>query len=158
MEELVKFALIVGGIPLNNNEILAKNIMDNLFKKGIECMWYISNTSNSIYIALDNGAIGSIRISDHISGTSETNCYRYNVLTSLSTQNVLKWGNSTMYLFPVNDINIMIEYISMDKQNRLTHFGELGYNRYKRMMLSKYLYHKKGWKLYVPGKEILEEV
>lgn len=140
-----------------NNEtmILANKVMTKLFIKGIECSYHKANTG-TIYIKLDHGSIGTLRISNHKEYPHDIDKrHRYNLRFDIDKMSCYSVGNQTCYLFPIKDIDLMVSYIYMDKQNRVENFGNLGYNRYKAMMLHNAIITNK-WNYFVPNKDILK--
>jgi hypothetical protein len=108
-----------------NHKKLASKIIRTLKREGAVIHRYDAHSSNSIYIKIDAGICGSIRISDH-KGKKHL-AYRYNLLTNIKEFDVIK-EPYVRYFYPADDIDIMIGNIIAYRQEKIAeHHGELFY-------------------------------
>jgi hypothetical protein len=103
---------------LTHKEI-AKRIIKVLKREGAVVHRYDAFTSNSIYIKIDAGIVGTVRISDHLSNKGRKKLgYRYNLLTNLDEFYVQKEPN-VRYFYPTQDLDIMIGNILARREAKL---------------------------------------
>lgn len=106
----------------------ANYIIENLKREDIKIMRYNSITTDSIYLKLDDGVIGSLRISDH-PGKRHLK-YKYNLILGGSYSKYVQ-GDITRYFFPFREIGTLVAKIMWDKSNILSKYGA---NTYKDFM------------------------
>ena len=86
---------------------IADDIKFTLKQMGFRVLYYKAMTTNSHYIKVDGGIVGSIRISDHRSFKSENKWfYRFNILTSLDQKMILLSDDTrktTQHFYPATD-------------------------------------------------------
>lgn len=86
---------------------IAKRIVRVLKREGAVVHRYDASSSNSIYIKVDGGVVGTIRIADHYSTKKRKHLgYRYNLLTQLDEFTFDK--DPVRYYYPERDLDIMI--------------------------------------------------
>lgn len=87
---------------------IAKRIIRVMKREGAVIHRYDARSSNSIYIKIDAGLVGTVRISDHLSNGSRKKLgYRYNLLTNLEEFEIQKEPN-VRYFYPTKDLDILI--------------------------------------------------
>lgn len=102
-------------------------IIEQLKLHEIKIMRYDSYTSSSVYLKLDDGVLGSIRISNH-RGKKHLR-YKYNLTTERRRYYYDDKG-VMRYFFPIGDIELLIQKILEDKQLTLQKYGESNYLKY----------------------------
>lgn len=122
-------------------KVICKDAADYLIKKlkahGFTIMRYDSYGTNSIYLKLDEGVTGSIRISDH-RGKKHLK-YRYNLLIGCRREkhafNKKNPGgyNSVYerYFFPMQDVDMLVAKCLYDRQVRVEKYGWHNYNIFR---------------------------
>ncbi|MNN67431.1 hypothetical protein D3C81_1830650 [compost metagenome] len=92
---------------------------------------YNAYSTNSVYLKLDYGVCNSIRFSDH-AGKKHL-AYRYNLLTDIEKMNDERneRGLKRSY-YPVNWLDVMLQDIVRDREEKLRNYGEDLYARYMR--------------------------
>lgn len=105
----------------------AEFLVEQLKAKGIRVMRYDSYSSNSVYLKLDDGVLGTIRISDH-RGKKHLK-YKYNLIKDEKRRKQVDRG-VTRYYFPMRDIELLAEKIMYDKSQILTKWGDSAYNNF----------------------------
>lgn len=122
-------------------------------KEGIVVMRYDAITTNSTYLKLDDGVLGTLRVSDH-KGRDKLK-YKYNLtLGSIREQ---KYENRTVQVFaPFQDIELLWQRILSDRQELAYKYGS-SYEQYMRKnreqnqgkagFWSKAKYVQKKWRL-----------
>lgn len=108
----------------------AEYLVTKLKAMGFTVMRYDSYTSNSIYLKLDEGVTGTIRISDH-RGKKHLQ-YRYNLLTGQKNleQETSSRGVEQFYI-PMHYIDQLISKVIYDRQERIDKYGIVNYNLYR---------------------------
>lgn len=113
------------------NEEMIKCAADYLvaeFKKqGFTVLRYDAMTSLSVYLKLDDGVSGSIRISDH-EGKKHLR-YRYNLIKD---SNLYKKEDKgvTRYFFPMREIKLLVDKVVYDRNQLYMKFGRGKYNSF----------------------------
>lgn len=114
------------------NKVICIEAAEYLIKKlkhlGFTILRYNSYSSNSIYLKLDEGVTGTIRISDH-RGKKHLK-YRYNLILK-HEQRLETRGGYDMYYFPMQSIDLLIQKAVYDRQQRIEKYGILNYNKYR---------------------------
>lgn len=95
------------------NKEIAENIINYLKDLGISIHIYYAFSTNSIYIKLDYGTLGSIRISDHKG--KEKYHYKYNVRTDITEC----YSEDKSNFYPANKIDILICDILIEHNGKI---------------------------------------
>lgn len=102
-------------------------LVKELKKDGFTITKYEAYSSNSVYLKIDDGAIGTIRISDHY-GKKHLK-YRYNLIKGeKESRRVLDGGVERFYL-PMRLIDVLVAKINYDKKMKVRKYGEDNYER-----------------------------
>lgn len=116
-----------------DKQIITKKAADYVVSKckglGFQVMRYDAYSSNSVYLKLDDGVVGTIRISDH-RGKKHLR-YKYNLIKGCYRHKRNDKGIDR-YFFPMSDIEILIEKLVYDRQVLKDKYGE-NYGKYMRM-------------------------
>lgn len=122
-------------------------------KEGIVVMRYDAITTNSTYLKLDDGVLGTLRVSDH-KGRDKLK-YKYNL--TLGSVREQRYENSTVQVFaPFQDIELLWQRILSDRQELAYKYGDRykqfmdknrGQNKGKAGFWSKAKYVQKKWRL-----------
>lgn len=117
---------------------IAKRIIRVMKREGAIVHRYDARSSNSIYIKIDAGIVGTIRISDHLStGGRKKLGYRYNLLTNLNEFHINKVPN-VRYFYPTKDLDIMIGNILARREALLSEsHGDFIYQQHVRNEIHK---------------------
>ncbi len=105
---------------------LTNAVVKRLKKVGIVCPIRRSKTSVSVYLDLDYGALGKLRISDHVSPDSSD--YQYNLVTR-SRSDALAIDLSVSGLSYADDVDRLIRSIKQDRETVVRDIGEQEYQR-----------------------------
>lgn len=122
-------------------------------KEGIVVMRYDAITTNSTYLKLDDGVLGTLRVSDH-KGRDKLK-YKYNLtLGSIRKQT---YENRTVQVFaPFQDIELLWQRVLSDRQELAYKYGDKyvqymeknrANNKGKAGFWSKAKYVQKKWRL-----------
>ena len=95
-------------------------------KEGIVVMRYDAYSSDSVYLKLDDGVLGTIRISDH-KGKKHLK-YKYNLILGSPRKRTVENGTKRLYV-PFQDIALLWEAIQRDKASLVRRHGEM-YEQY----------------------------
>jgi hypothetical protein len=113
---------------MKENQHISKKIITELKKYGLVIQMYEASTSNSIYLKLDYGIAGSIRISDHHSHKAEFP-YRYNILKYFSEpMEIATLSGQKQFFYSWKDVNLLIEHILKERLVRRKTNGIYQYN------------------------------
>lgn len=96
---------------------LADEIQVELVKRGFTVHRYDAFTSKSVYLKLDYGACGSIRISDH-RGYKHLH-YMWNIGTWIERQRHENHRVKPRHFYPVADAGAMVEAICALRESRI---------------------------------------
>lgn len=110
----------------------AQYLIDELKANGMIVMRYDSTTTKSIYLKIDDGALGTIRISDH-EGKPHL-AYKYNLVAG-TKRRIVNVNDRCRYYCPLADIVMLKDKLIYDKQLMINRLGFNGYQA--RMALSK---------------------
>lgn len=121
----------------------ADYLVEQLKIHKIKVMRYDAYTTNSVYLKLDDGVIGSIRISDH-KGKKHLR-YKYNLIKGSNRYKRNDKG-VTRYYVPMRDIELLVQKILYDKQQLLKQHGEFTYLKYMKQNRARGKESKGFWK------------
>lgn len=112
--------------PEETIQAAAEHLIKEIKKYDITVLRYDSMTSNSVYLKLDDGLLGTVRISDH-HGKPNLH-YRYNMLLGLvdSMEKVIV-DDKEKYYFPFRLIEAMVAKITYDRDRRKKRLGVIPY-------------------------------
>ena len=103
---------------ISKEKRIAKKIKEMLNERGFIVNMHVSKRTRSVYLKIDNGACGKIRISDH-----------KNNLTSCKF-NVIKNYNGKRYEYTNGVLKKIVLDVEIERANIITQYG---YNSYKKM-------------------------
>lgn len=101
-------------------------LIEQLKKRNVVIQRYDSFSSKSIYLKLDFGVAGTIRISDHAG--KEHLKYRFNLQSNLKNRTHHKKTNQ--HFFPTKQINNMLFTILKERDERIEQYGREAYLNY----------------------------
>jgi hypothetical protein len=105
---------------------IEREIIDCLCNLGIAIHVYHAYSTSSIYIKLDYGALGSIRISDH--NGKERYHYKYNVRTDIEEC----YSEDRRNFYPASKVNVLLCDILLDYHDKINQRQYLiSRNKYK---------------------------
>lgn len=117
---------------MNSNESLikvAEDIQTLLKKNGFTIHRYNSYSSNSIYLKVDFGLAGSIRISDHV-GKGYLN-YTFNVGTDIKEYREEQGKYGVRYFIPENRLELLLPLVNKIYKSKITKYSKHWYNNKK---------------------------
>lgn len=117
---------------MNSNESLikvAEDIQILLKKNDFIIHRYNSYSSNSIYLKVDFGLAGSIRISDHV-GKGYLN-YTFNVGTDIKEYREEQGKYGVRYFIPENRLELLLPLVNKIYKSKITKYGKHWYNNKK---------------------------
>lgn len=120
------------------HKLLARKIIRALKKQGAVIHRYDASSSNSIYLKIDSGICGSIRISDHM-GKRKMN-YRYNLLTNIETTSSMK-DPFERFFYPAEQVDLMIAEIIRYRELKMAEYHGAWF--YKAAVQGKAFKHRK---------------
>lgn len=112
-----------GGLTIRS---VAHVMVHFLQSQGIKAMRYDAYSTNSIYLKLDYGVCGPLRISDHPG--YEWLKYRFNVIKGKRGRRYSR--GRYIYGMTVQDLNTMCKDIVTLKQQRMQKYGYFRYQQY----------------------------
>lgn len=107
----------------------ADYLLKEFKKRGFTVMKFDAITTNSVYLKLDEGVGGSIRISDH-PGKKHLK-YKYNLVVGSKLEKKMD-GNIERYYFPMNQIELLVEKACYDKRMRVQQYGQESYDNFRK--------------------------
>lgn len=123
-----------------NKEIEVSNkLIKDLKKQGFKIHRYYAKTTKSIYLKLDYGVCGGIRISDH-KGKKK---YRYK-FNLIKKYNGIKQVNDRGYIrlfYDYNKTKELLNDVQNEKKSKINRYGLYNYQKYMRKN-SKYNIYK----------------
>ena len=117
---------------MNSKESLikvAEDIQILLKKNDFIIHRYNSYSSNSIYLKVDFGLAGSIRISDHV-GKGYLN-YTFNVGTDIKEYREEQGKYGIKYFIPENRLELLLPLVNKIYKSKITKYGKHWYNNKK---------------------------
>ena len=110
---------------MNKEKKIAKKLTNMLYKRGFLVKQHKSKTSKSIYLKIDNGAIPTIRISDH-KRWNYGNC-KYNVIRDYNgVRNEIVKGKIFKY-YKFTNVGNLISDIEKERANTIVKHGYAWY-------------------------------
>ena len=128
---------------ISKEKRIAKKIKEMLNKRGFIVNMQVSKDSKSIYLKIDNGACGKIRISDHKNNL--TSC-KFNMIKDYSGRRSEYKNGVFKKFYNYNSVGRLVSDIEIERSNLITKYG---YNSYRRIRDKKktnsyyYNFHKK---------------
>ena len=113
-------------------------------KNGIIVMRYDSMSSNSVYLRLDEGLLGTIRISDHKSKKRAK--HRYNLLVNGRTYVKHNGDGLTQYFTSLKNIEQLFRRILKEREFLKKAYLPFRYRHYMRVNKSNALKHTRFWR------------
>lgn len=122
-----------------NQEIeISNKIIKELKEKGFQLNKYHAKKTKSIYIKLDFGVCGGIRISDH-NGRKKYK-YKFNLIKQYEGPKE-KMDRGTVRLFyDYNNTSDLIEDVEKEKKNKISKYGLNNYKEYMKINSQDELY------------------
>lgn len=108
---------------------VAESLVHRLKAKGYIVQYYESKTTNSIYLKLDYGVGGSIRLSDHL-GKGKLR-YTFNVLDGVPERVVVLDRGVKRYFYNFSELDLLVFDIEANKAGKIASFG---LDKYKQAM------------------------
>lgn len=103
-------------------------LVERLVAEGCRVMVYKAKSTSSCYIKIDDGAAGSIRISDH-KGKSHLS-YKYNLILGTARRKEQGYLNASRYFAPFQDIELLLRIILKERNATLNKYGASAYRSF----------------------------
>ena len=103
-------------------------LITQLKSEGFSVMRYDSITTNSVYLKLDDGVGGSIRISDH-EGKKQYS-YKYNLIKGNALTKLIDGKGIERFYFPMREIELLIKKVIYDREQILIKYGQRNYQKF----------------------------
>ena len=112
---------------ISKEKRIAKKIKEMLNERGFIVNMHVSKRTRSVYLKIDNGACGKIRISDHKNNL--TSC-KFNVIKNYNGKRYEYTNGVLKKYYNYNCINKIVLDVEIERANIITQYG---YNSYKKM-------------------------
>lgn len=99
----------------------AEYVIERLKSAACKVMRYDSYSTNSVYLKIDDGVAGTLRISDH-KGKRHLK-YTYNLIAGVKFEKKVEKGIAR-YFAPFTYIVELVEKILLDRSKRIQDYGE----------------------------------
>lgn len=109
---------------MTKTEKAAAWLIEQFAMHGIVVQRYDAITTNSVYLKLDYGVLGSLRIGDHRGKKKYT--YKYNLEQGVQRHIVQDRGIDRVYC-PFRDIDMLVDKILYDRKRLVMRYGEESY-------------------------------
>lgn len=119
---------------------VVNKIIEELRKRGFNVNRYYAKTTKSIYLKLDYGVCGGIRISDHC-GIKKYR-YRFNLLKNYMGKRVINDRGYVRLYYNYNDIKDLIYDVEQARNFKLAEYGILKYRSFMYINSQNKLYKK----------------
>ena len=119
---------------------VSNKIIERLKNKGIKISKYYSKTTKSVYIKLDFGVCGGIRISDH-RGKKKYH-YKFNVIKGYKGQKQLNDAGYTRLFYNYDNTEELIKDIQNEKQAKINKYGLYNYHEFMKINAKDDLYKR----------------
>ena len=118
--------------------IVSDKIIRKLKQKGFRINRYYAYKTKSIYIKLDYGVCGAIRISDHI-GKKQYR-YKFNVIKKYTGPKIINDRGYIRLFYNYNNTKELVRDIETEKESKINKYGLYNYKRYMKMNSKNELY------------------
>ena len=119
---------------------VSNKIIKSLTNKGFKISKYYSKTTKSIYIKIDFGVCGGIRISDH-RGKKKYH-YKFNVIKGYKGPKQLNDAGYTRLFYSYGNTEELINDIQNEKQAKINNYGLFNYQKFMKKNASDDLYKR----------------
>lgn len=109
---------------LSKEKRMAKRIKEMLNKRGFIVTIQVSKNTNSVYLKIDNGACGKIRISDHKNNL--TNC-KFNMIKNYNGKRSEYSNRVFKKYYNYNGIGRLIADIEIERADSIAKYGYYKY-------------------------------
>lgn len=103
-------------------------LVKELKEREFTVMRYDAYSTNSVYLKVDDGVVGTIRISDH-RGKKHLR-YKYNLIKGSRMYQQLDNG-IMRYYYPMREIFWLIDKVEQDRKVILERYGQERYNEFR---------------------------
>lgn len=103
----------------------AEYLVKRFKELGYVVQYYESKTTNSIYLKLDYGVAGSVRLSDHIG--KEKLRYTFNVLDGIKCREVHMDRGVQRYFYNYSELDLLISDVETNKAGKIESFSTYKY-------------------------------
>lgn len=119
---------------------VSNKIIKSLTNKGFKISKYYSKTTKSVYIKLDFGVCGGIRISDH-RGKKKYH-YKFNVIKGYKGPKQLNDAGYTRLFYNYYNTEELINDIQNEKQAKINKYGLYNYHEFMKINAKDDLYKR----------------
>ena len=112
-------------LRINKENRIANKIKGLLNKKGFIVRTQYSKNTKSVYLTIDNGACGVIRISDHKRANTTS---KYNVVKGYKGRKKEFVNGKVAIYYNFNHVNRLLADLEIERSNKVLRYG---YSNYK---------------------------
>lgn len=117
---------------------VANKVIKELKRKGFKINQYYAKTTRSIYLKIDYGVCGAIRISDHKG--KEKYRYKFNLLEQYNGPKQINDSGYIRMFYDYNNTKKLISDIQNEKKLKIYKYGLYNYRSYMRKNSKNNLY------------------
>ena len=107
---------------------VSNKLIKKLKQKGFQINMYYAYKTKSIYLKLDYGVCGAIRISDHIG--KKRYCYKFNVINKYTGPKIVKDRGYVRFFYNYGDTEKLMHDVDAEKKNKINKYGLYNYKKY----------------------------
>lgn len=111
---------------ISKEKRIAKKVREMLNKRGFIVKMQLSKKSNSVYLTIDNGACGGIRISNHKNNITK---YKFNMIKDYKGKRTEYSNGVFKKFYNFNSIGRLIADIEIERSNMIIKYGYANYKR-----------------------------
>ena len=118
--------------------IVSNRLIKRLKQKGFKINRYYAHRTKSIYLKLDYGVCGAIRISDHI-GKKQYR-YKFNVIKKYTGPKIINDRGYIRLFYNYNNTEELLHDVETEKKKKINKYGLYNYQKYMKMNSKSELY------------------
>lgn len=104
----------------------ANKIKGLLLRKGFIVKTQMSKNTKSVYLKIDNGACGVIRISDHRNPKS---AFKFNVIRDYKGRKRERINGKVVYYYNFNNISRLLADLELERSDKVIKYGYSNYRK-----------------------------
>lgn len=117
---------------------VSDKLIRTLKQKGFKINRYYAHKTKSIYLKLDYGVCGAIRISDHI-GKKQYR-YKFNVIKKYTGPKIINDRGYIRLFYNYNNTKELLHDVETEKESKINKYGLYNYQKYMMMNSKSDLY------------------
>ena len=126
---------------MNNRKkelIVSDKLIRILKQKGFKINRYYARKTKSIYLKLDYGVCGAIRISDHIGKRKYR--YKFNVIKKYTGPKIINDRGYIRLFYNYNNTKELLHDVETEKKSKIKKYGLYNYQKYMNISSKSELY------------------